>query len=406
MAKPKHAKKTKAKKTAKKKPAKRAAKKTKAKRKSGGKKKPSAAQLASQARFTAMVKAKAAAAGKHPLAGYKGKGSPGFGTGSGTSAGFARVAPGTKKVAKVVKAVDRAAKKAEKAMSKASKRVAKKVGKKKTPNLNLSGGKQYGPVISPAQRKRLASSKTRDAQDAATKAIAQDVAHAAATHTAKALHKQHRNVLKRRLEEATKRMEAECDDKISDVKKEAHAAQAKIRAATAKAKREAKKAAKKASKSTGFARGPLQTAPTATTKAAKKAAKKAARKAAKATKAPKAPKAPKAKKARKKGRKKANTGPGPKTFPGARMNAPRRGVSPRMGGAVREVDANEIIKGGRAMAKIGNKGVLNFWTCAGPVRSGCGSTGHVVRGVRRHANVPGIGDMTTRLRPGSKEVVI
>jgi hypothetical protein len=319
----------------------------KSKRK-GSKKAPSPAQIESRLKFAAMAAARAAA-GKHKTGKHVGAGK------------------------KVAKAVKRAEKKAEHHMDAAASKAYRKSARALRKHIGAKSyrgkGKFHGPELPPgvgtteqrvhAMQTGVAIKKTLDA----------------ATHEAQVQAKK-----------LARKLRNECRKELKAVKTEAEKALAAAKAAKAAAKhphkaKPHKGKKRKAKKAKKWERDHINMKPhvLVTNERYPRKGKK------------------------RKGHKTPvhHPGVGPSM---SRPSKPRPPMPPRMGGASQGKNiADEILHGARMKKKGINQ---SFWACAGPVRSGCGSTGHVVRGVRKHAHVDGIGEITRRLRPGPKEVVI
>lgn len=312
------------------------------------KKKPSPAQLAARAKFAAMAKARSAA-GKHKTGKHVGTG---------------------KKVAKAVKKAEKKAEHqidaaAQKAYRKASRALRKSIGAK----AYRGKGKMHGPHLPPGGVPAMQTA-------VAVKRVADSAAHdmkAQAKRLALKLRNECRKELRAVKSEAEKALAAA---KAAGKKPHNHSQAAVKRAKKSKAKKSKAKKHAKRSKHAASHVHPLAAAHTHHAKPAKKRGKK-------------------------RGRKGGKKGGRPAMFPPPSMlkHGPSRhhGLA-RMGGESRsEVSAADILVGARRKVKGVN---LSFWACAGPVRSGCGSTGHVVRGVREKS-IPAV-----RIRPGAKEVRI
>ena len=338
-----------------------------------GKRKASPAQLAQRAKFSQM-----AAFWRGEVTGEKVPSAP-------------RKRAGTKKGKKIVKAVERREKKAEKNMSKAqqaamgvgmaaasesrskmqdeAKRAARKLRKYIGAKAYRGKGKMHGPELPPGG------------------VVAMQVGVAAKKLTDKAAHD-----MKTQAKRLSAKLRRDCVKELKAVKKEAETT---FKTAFAKAKAKHAKHAKHAAHP-GAAAAPRHKKP----KHRKPKHPKAKHPKPKHPK-PKHPKAPKKGKHPKRKHPKAppsmvrppHVGPPRPSREGRERLRHLREPQER----VREVTARDLMKGAQKKVK-GH--LLDFWACAGPVRSGCGSSGHVVRGLHEKT-IPAI-----RLRPGAKEVVI
>jgi len=357
----------------------------------------------------------------HPLAGYKGSARIGKGRGKGLSpAQVAALAKGQAKLAamraagtipgrgsakKVVRAVKRAEKRAEKDVAKAAKRAARKASKSPSKRRVIKAAKKavkhtpvmYGPNLPPGG---VAGIKLMNQ-------MAQHERETTAVRVAKALRKQYKGVIQKRVVAAAEQVVDKCAEDMKKIKQEAERTFAETRRKYQKKIREAKKAhAKAATKVAAAAAGKPAKGKRKKAKAHKVKAHKAKAHKAKAHKAKKPHKARKARAGKRRGHPLAGYAGSARIHPGggkgrsfARppMEIPTRSYP--TGHAGGQVSAADVIKGARTRMKVKGR-MMDFWACAGPVRSGCGSSGHVVRGVRIH-DVP-----ATRLRPGPKEVRI